>query len=311
MKNQFLFIVLFSISILSCEQEDTKVDKTPTTEFEFQLDAYGLFGVEKEFESTALGVDTNHIYFNGRLNQKLCMEAFNKSNKVNLLSWESEDNLVVEVHEGYGVNSTHEISIFRTITPYSFDNKHAYILWGIAEGSQYQTGQRIITSNLYFSSANRRFESMTFPSQAYFYSEIIPWHDDKIMVTKKPVEWNEGKKDSCFCYSITGQEVYKFEKKHNFYPTRNYIAVSTSNYIQFTGDINGTFKNKNIKESIEIWESDQPLNDLPEDTRIDTIELSWYTSNQISCIFKYTLYNGETGSREVFVEIESGKINEL
>ncbi|MCT4602017.1 MAG: hypothetical protein N4A59_03785 [Marinifilum sp.] len=308
MKIKIVLTALVSIIFLSCSSDNEDVAKVPTTDFELKLDEYGLFDIDKNFEGYTLGLDTNLIYFNGRLDNQLCMEAFNKDNKINLLSWESDDKLVLEVHEGYGVNSTHEISVFRTINPYDYNDKHTYILWGIAEGDQYDQRERIITSDLYFTSVNKKYESMTFPSKAYFYSDLIPWYEDKVLVTKTPVEWNYGKLDSCFCYSMTGEEVFKFEKNINFYPDRNYIVISTSNYIEFVGDAGGYFCNKDITENIQVWESDKPLSDLPEDTRIDSIEFSLYGSSQISCIFNYTFYSGEKGTREVKVEIETGKI---
>lgn len=308
MKKEFLFIALLSIIILSCEKEEGNEKKQPSTEFELELDTYGLFDVEKEFESYSLGIDTNHVYFNGRLDQKLCVEAFNKTNKTNLLSWESDDKLSIEVHEGYGVNSTHEITKFITITPYSYNDDHVYVLWGLAEGSQYPQNQRIITSDLYFTSGNKKYESMTFPTNAYFYYDLIPWYEDKVIVTKKPVESYTGKVDSCYCYSMDGTEIFNFTKNNN-YPTGNYIAISTSNYIKFFTSVTGNFTNVNIIENKKLWESEAPLNDLPEDTRIDSVELSRYNADQISCVFKYTLFSGEQGTREVKVNIETGIIS--
>lgn len=312
MRIKSLLLTLLSISILSCEKEqgEEQLDKKPTTDFEIKLNDYGLFNVEKEFESYNLGIDTNNIYFVGRLDQKLCVESFNKTNKTNLLSWVSDVNLEIEVHEGYGVNSTHQISLFGARTAYNYNNEHAFILWGIAKGSQYRSDQRIITSDLYFTSSNRKYESMTFPTKAYFYTELISWYEDQIIVSKTPVDGTYGRIDSCFCYSMEGEEIFKFEKTNNFYPVRNYIAISPTNYIEFSGDSRGAFYNKNIIENKQIWESNLPLSDLPEDTRIDSIKFSRLSSSQLICNFNYTLYSGEKGEREMKIDIETGKLTD-
>jgi len=309
MKRSLYFVLLISFLILSCSKENDKPTIEPTTDLEFKLDTYGLFNIDKQFEGYATGIDTNQIYFNGRLDNKLCVEAFNKSSKSNVLSWVSNDKLTIEVHEGYGVNSTHQISWFETRYPYNYNDDHAYILLGFAEGSQYLNDKRIITSDLYFSSVNKKYKSMTYPSKAWFYYRVNPWYEDHIIVRKKPAQDWSALPDSLICYSMKGDEIFRFADHHTGTKSvHGGIAVSVTNMIRFSGQKQGVFIHKNIHTDEIVWESAKPLTDLPEDTRLDEEEYSRVDANSVLYKINYTHYSGETGSREIIIDIATGKL---
>jgi len=308
---KFLLIAMSFAFMLSCstdELSDNLNDKLPSSEMELKLDEYGLFNSDKQFDAYTLGLDPNIIYFNGRYENKLCMESFKTKEKSKLLSWQSKDKYSLEVYEGYGVNTTHVISKFRTITPYQLGEDNIFIIWGIAVGEQYTVHQRIITSDLYFTSGDnsKKLESRTYPEKSYFYSKVKPWFKASVLVSKRAVVAPAA--DSCFCYSMKGEELFAFKKHIDFFPTKNYIPINTTNYIEFQGGIKGTLCNCNIKDNKKVWESEMPLKDLPKDTRIDKIEFSILNTNDVLCKFNYTLFSGVTGSRKLIVKINTGEI---
>lgn len=308
---KFLLIAISFAFMLSCstdELSDNLNDKLPSSEMELKLDEYGLFNSEKQFDAYTLGLDPNIIYFNGRYENKLCMESFKTKEKSKLLSWQSKDKYSLEVYEGYGVNTTHVISKFRTITPYQLGEDNIFIIWGIAVGEQYTLHQRIITSDLYFTSGDnsKKLESRTYPEKSYFYSKIQAWFNGSVIVSKRGVI--APSLDSCFCYSVKGEELFKFRDNKNSIPTKNYLAINNTNFIEFRGDARGTLCNINIKDSKKIWESEMPLKDLPEDTRIDNIDFSILNTSDVLCKFNYTLFSGVTGSRKLIVKINTGEI---
>lgn len=306
MKKILLITMSFAFA-LSCSTDEL-VDKLPLSDMELKLDEYGLFNNGKQFDGYTLGLDPNIIYFNGRSNKKLTMKSFNITDRNNLLSWQSKDDLSVEVYEGYGVNSTHIISEFKTITPYQYGDDNVFIIWGIAVGEQYAMQQRIITSDLYFTSGDKRekFESMTYPSKSYFYTKIKPWYDGSVIVSKSSASGRLV--DSCFCYSVKGEELFSFKKNIKSFVNVNYIAINNTNYIEFIGGIRGTFRHSNIKDNKQVWESVMPLKDLAEDTRIDEVKFTILNTIDVLCEFNYTLFSGGIGSRDVIVKIKTGQI---
>ncbi|MCW3806081.1 hypothetical protein [Plebeiibacterium marinum] len=305
---KFLFATLLAVAIFSCEndkEEDVqKIGVLP--EMDMLIEEYGLSGDGVAYDGCSLGLDTNIIYFNGRMGGRLCIESFDRTNKNNLISWQGSEalQLLYQEDKGYGESADYEISDFGIKKPYRFNGYHAFILEGKGNGLV----NEIVSRNLYFISSDncKKIESLAYPSgrDTYIFYNIIPWYQNHILVLKASIE--PGNLDSCFCYSMDGNEMYKLEKSANYLSDKNFIVVDIAKYIEFGDDVLGTFVCNDIINEEEIWESEMPLNDLPEDARIDKIEFSVYDSSSILCKFNYTLYSGETGVRDVVVDTATG-----
>lgn len=308
MKKIVLVITVLAISLIACEKESGNSETQPGTDLEKLLDEYGIFNTDVNFEGYSLGVDTNLIYFNGRSDENLCLKSFDRTDKTNLLSWIEDEPLEIEVHEGYGEYSTHQISEFIIQYPHNFEDKHVFILKGLARGEQYNMGQRIITSNLYFVSDDsyKIMKSLTFPFNAYFYHQISSWFENYVIVSKTPVE-SQLATDSCFCYSMAGDLMYKYKGD---IPVSSSLPINLHECITFPISIGATFIRKNLLTQEEVWISEPQFTDLPEETRIDNYTYSLTDDGYLLYQMDYTLLSGEKGSRSIKVEIATGKIIE-
>lgn len=314
MERNLLFVgILISMVLFACDKESTTQaeQNTPISEFDLLLEKYGIFNSNVNFEGYTLGVDTNLIFFNGRDNDKLVVSAFNRIDKSNILTWKDKTVLdtIVEVEEGYGISSTHKIDQFRLIKPYKYRNDYVFVLWSIALGSEYIPGnQRIINSDLYFVSEQdfAKKESSTYPTGSLFYYSIASWFNDNILVSLN----SDGGGSKLFCYSTKCQEMFVSEKSY-LSPDINIIPISLYEYIEFLGDIRGSFMCRNIKTDDVKWKSEIPFLDLPEDTRLDMVNFLQEEPNYVICNFEFTLFNGEKMSQKIKLEIESGKFERL
>ncbi len=305
-----LLRLVMLIIIISCNKNDNAELPEPIvskTDFDLLLEEYDLYNSNIKFDSYSKGLDTALIFFNGRDNGKIHISCFNRINKNKIFSWTNSivQDTVLLIDEGYGDISTHEIKRIGLITPYKFDNKYAFILWGFSLNNQGPTSYRIVFSDLYFlnNSIVVKKESFALPTQSFFYYRILPWYKDNIIVSMQS-DYDRGFK--YFCYSLSGDVNFEFNMNQNFYPDKNFCIINNFEFIEFSEGVHGFFRRKNIVLHEELWKSEAPLQDLPSNIRIDNIEITKFNDDYLIFEFKYTLINGDSSSRKIKLNINSG-----
>ncbi len=300
MKINKLFLALaIIIAMISCSDSDSEIVENvqPSNEFEEILAKYNLFNTNVKYESAQTGTDTNTIYFNGRIKDKLIIKGFSRINKASIFSNDKFTvDTIVNINEGYGENSTFNITDFSIRKVHEFENDYALILWGWGFT---EPGEKLgISCDLYFISdqGNKKIKSFTRPKTDYFFSEITPWFGNSFLILSKS-DFNHQHKWSC--YTMDGVE--QFEVKE-FDTNGYYISINIQESIRFENK----FIRKNIKSDEIIWESENPLVDLPEDTRIDDAKFSQTEDGYVNCKINYTKKDGVKGERTYKVEIASG-----
>lgn len=300
MKINKLFLGLaIVIAMISCSDSDSEIEENiqPCNEFEEILAKYNLFNTNVKYESIQIGSDTNTIYFNGRIKDKLIIKGFDKLNKTNIFSHDEFTlDTIVNINEGYGETSTYNISDFSIRTIHEYGNDYAFILWGwgITEPGVKQA----ISCDLYIISdqGNKRMKSFAKPTTDYFFGQIIPWFENSFLVLSNS-DFNILHKWSC--YTMDGVEQYEVNK---FDTNGYYISINIQECIRFENK----FIRRNLKNDEIIWESENPLADLPEDTRIDDAKFSQTEDGYVNSIITYTLKNGKKGERTYKANIATG-----
>ena len=300
---KLIFITLLALFIYSCSEDSVKNNEKPVvlSAFDELLEEFGLRNNGIIYESVEWGINGSHIFFNGREENKLRIECIEYPNKESHLSWTSEDELQTKLinSDESGEQKIHEFNSFSIHRAYSYNHSHVVILKGLSSNST------LANYNVYFISKNmsKIIESLRSNLESYAYTDILPWYEDKIIITKSSCISDEI--DSCFCYSLEGNELYKFEK-HALFPTTGDLAIDISSYIRFTGGLQGAFVCNDIKANLQKWKSTSPLTDLPNDTRIDKVKLSRHNSSSIICNFTYTLPSGKKGEKDYILDIKTG-----
>ncbi|MBI9058471.1 MAG: hypothetical protein JEZ01_11975 [Labilibaculum sp.] len=300
MKINKLFLGLaIIIAMISCSDSDSEIEENvqPSNEFEEILAKYNLFNTNVKYESVQIGSDTNTIYFNGRIKDKLIIKGFSRTNKTSIFSNDEFTlDTIVNINEGYGESSIYNITDFSIRKIHKFENDYAFLLWGWGYTAP---GEKLgISCDLYFISdqANKRIKSFTQPKTDYFFSKIIPWFENSFLVLSNS-DFNHQHKWNC--YTMDGLEQFEVNK---FADSGYYTSINIQESIRFENK----FIRRNLKNDKIIWESENPLADLPEDTRIDDAKFSQTEDGYINCKINYTKKDGVKGERTYKVEIASG-----
>lgn len=301
MKINKLFLGLaIVITMISCSDSDSaeiKENVQPSNEFEEILAKYNLFNTNVKYESIQTGIDTNTIYFNGRIKDQLIIKGFNRLNKTSIFSNEEFTlDTIVNINEGYGESSSYNITDFSIRYIYEFENDYALILWGW--GFTEPGVKQAISCDLYIISdrGNKRIKSFAKPTTDYFFSQIIPWFGNSFLVLSNS-DFNILHKWSC--YTMDGLEQFEVNK---FAADDYYISINIQECIRFENK----FIRRNIKSDEVVWESENPLFDLPEDIRLDDVKFSQTEDGYVYCNIKYTKKDGVKGERTYKVETASG-----
>ncbi|RXQ87291.1 hypothetical protein EO244_16565 [Ancylomarina salipaludis] len=309
MKIRRIILVLLLINVMmSCSKSDsTEIDikKEVSTEFDELLDKYGLFNTDVKYESFTVGVDTNIILFNGRVKERLVIKGFNKLDKNSICSYEGIVlDTIVDIDEGYGVTSTHHISDFSIQKFYKHGDDYAFILWGWAYGDYQHSERQTVTSDFYIVSdqLNKvKISSFTIPDSKFYFNNITPWFGNSFIVetycfSEKKSKWR--------CFSMDGVEYYEV---YDRYMDNHLIPINLQEYIS----LDLTFERKNYKTGQTIWESEDPLSDLPADIRIDDVVFEQLEGGYVVCNIKYTQQDGVVGERKFKVDIATGGFTRL
>ncbi|WP_430815331.1 hypothetical protein [Carboxylicivirga sp. RSCT41] len=304
---KFVIAALLTISVFSCEKnnDEETVPKLELTAFETLLDDYDLLTNDVKYEYSTLGTDTNLIYFNGRIKDKLVIKGFNKLNKELVYSNEGiKLDTIINIDEGYGVITKHYISDFTIQHIYKYSDECTFILWGWAYGSQYtQTGKQAVSADLYMISGQNiiRKESATIPTTNYYFNTITPWFENSFIA--ETYNYND-KASKNYYYSMNSDKPYELTKS---FWGNDYIPINFQECICFD---NG-FERRNIKTYETLWNTDNPVSDLPENTRIDKITYHINSTNSVICKFEYTHYDGITGERKFNINPTTGVFTEI
>ncbi|MBL4559834.1 MAG: hypothetical protein COC06_09125 [Bacteroidales bacterium] len=309
MKIRRIILVLLLVNVMmSCSKSDSSeidVKNEIATEFDELLDKYGLFNTGVKYESSTTGVDTNTIFFNGRVKESLVIKGFNKLDKKSIYSHEGIVlDTIVDIDEGYGVTSTHHISDFSIQKFYKHEDNYAFILWGWAYGDYLHSERQAVTSDFYIGSDQLNkvnISSFTIPDSKFYFNNITPWFGNSFIVETYCV--NE-KKSKWRCFSMDGIEHYEV---YDRYMENHRIPIDLQEYISFVL----TFKRKNYKTDQTIWESKDPLSDLPTDIRKDEVVFEQLEDGYVVCNIKYIQQDGVVGERKFKVDIATGDFTRL
>lgn len=309
MKITKLLSVLTLLSILffcACGSDDEdEVILIPNTPIEILANEYNLFDTSIKMDGYSYGLDTMNIFFNGRKDKKLWIACYDRLTKEKLFNWEETTLLdtMLTVNEGYGKTKQHHIDEFRLTAAYKKGDKYVFILMGFSTSEQ-----RIITSDLYFvsSKTSKKEKTCTYPIENYFFRWFNPWYRDNIIVE---LVSDTAKRKSAI-YSLDGDKIFESELQlaSGNSDLNHTIPINIEEYINFSSGISGEFTRKNVKTNASIWVSEKPLADLPENTRIDDVEISQENQEYLIFNIEYTLYNGEKNTRKGKINIETGVI---
>lgn len=121
-----------------------------------------------------------------------------------------------------------------------------------------------------------------------FFDRLYSWFDNTFLlgVVYSYIPNESGAAIKTRCYKLDGEILYETIQ---FNPT-NYIAINIEEMIEFEQNV---FFRKNLKSNTEVWESGQPLKDLPSNIRIDKTTFEVIDKDFTKCTFNYTTYEGD------------------
>jgi len=308
MKIKRLILGLLLVGIMtSCSDSDSSekdVEKMPSTAFEELLADFGLFNTSVKYESYSLGVDTNTVYFNGRVKDKLIINGFNRKSKTNIYSYEGLVlDTIIDVDEGYGVISNHQITNFSINSIHKYGDDCSFILWGWTSDDP-RWAQKAASCDLYIVSGQMtktKVTSSSIPQKEYYFNIVSPWFENAFMVQ---TYCDFDIKSKWRCFTMDGVEHYEVDGR---YMGNDRIPINLEECIYFSS----SFKRVNYKSGKTIWESEEPLTELPADIRIDKVEFEQTETDFVVCIINYTLENGIKGERKYNVDIATGAFTKI
>ncbi|MDQ2180787.1 hypothetical protein [Marinifilum sp. D714] len=300
--NKFFYGLAIALMMFSCSDSDSPIieeELQPSNEFEELLAEYNLFNTDVKYEWVEIGLDTNTIYFNGRIKDKLIIKGFNKIDKSSIFSNEAiKLDTVVHIDEGYGKTSTYNITEFSIHTMHKFENSYAFILFGLIPYNQSDLKYALSCDLYVISNQNiKRVKSYSKPNTESFFEKITPWFENSFLILSNN-DYNP-EEEKWDCYTMDGTKHYEVSKDNI---DDYYIPISLEEFIGF---VDG-FQRRNIKNNEVIWKSENPLSDLPSDIRKDEVVFSQPEDGYVICNIKYTQKDGKRGERTYKVNIASG-----
>jgi len=266
---------------------------------EYNINKQGL-----TVESAISGIDTSTIYFNGRINGKLWVGAYEKASKKQLLDFTENVKLdtVVNYSLGNGQYDSFGVQKFALFYPYEYNNSFCFLLLGY--GGQERKGT---SDDLYFIQGNTVKKYRTISPYQNCYNQIIPWYQG-IAVEMSDIIYSGD-----ICYNMQGDSL--FTTKYDYHiRLGSYSPISYEECIDFfhSSYLNGYFFQRiNLKTGETIWEirnkdGSGPFNYLPEKTRLDNYTIT-KSNNEWTYTVNYTLYNGQKGIAMIVLDIKSGQ----
>ncbi|MGM0532078.1 MAG: hypothetical protein ACQER7_12090 [Bacteroidota bacterium] len=305
------------------EKEPEPKEHLILTEFQKKLKEYNLFEGDEDFESYIITRDSAWIYFFGQKDKKQHVECFNRETKENILSW-TENSMIdtmVTLNAGYGEEETFKINEYRPKTVFKDKSQHIFILFGISG-----TANKGL-SDLYFLSGDSenytKKESFINPEgNESWYSDIYSWFQTSCIVKK--MEQGHGNEGYYEIYDYNARRLFKTEgenltyndddvniKGKSLFENDNYFPISFFECILTGNNTSDPYRKINIEKGKVIWEVQNPLHDLPDDTRIDNVEFANMEGDSIQIQYEYTLFSGETGDVTIEMNSETGNYKEV
>lgn len=266
---------------------------------EYNINKQGL-----NIESVTNGIDTSHIFLNGRINGHLWIGEYEKKSKKQILDWieNSELDTIVNYYKGYGEYGTFNVKKFALDYPYENNNAFCFLLWGRDNVSGMNKN---VSSDLYFiqnSSTIKKYRTIySSQNSLKYYQKITPWHQG--VVVEKAYEEH-------VCFNMQGDSLFTinsvFGIKDSYSPI-NYeecIDFSTSTT---TKDLRKSFFQRiDLKNNQSIWINPMlPLSDIPNNVRFENYTIE-KLANEWTYIVNYTLYDGSKKTTLIKLNIGNG-----
>jgi len=290
-----------SFIFTGCSKKDDPEPRGELTSDSYYSPLSKEYGIDKDVDYTSVGIDTNLIFFNRRIDHKLWIGGFEKESKKQILDWTETTKLdtTLSIYEGYGEYKNFKITRFCCTHFYKFNNSYSFILQGI----DIANGQ-IAYSDLYFIQENKlikKYRTTPSPSGVYFRS-LCPWFEGVIATL------DGGDKKKTY-YNMSGDSL--FAVNSNFYFNDRCAALSSEESIEYNLGLNKKtiyFKKLNIKTNECSWVTDTiTLDESQETIKVSSVDITKAINNWTYTI-NYTRYSGEKKSVQIDLNINTGEI---
>ena len=262
---------------------------------EYGVNTEGLY---LEYHSD--GLDTNLIFFNGRVNHQLWIGGFEKASKKKILEWTENSKLdtIFRIHAGYGEYVNFKITDFWCTDFYKLNNAYSFLVNGYDKSAA-----QVVTMDLYFlNNGNliKKYRTIPYPSNAYFQS-VWPWFNGIIVVKSN----TKG-----VCYNMNGDSL--FTVAPNITIDDRILAVNYEDAVLYTlnpGEKSVYFSRKNVKTNETLWTSATiVLDNSQEVIKINNTSVS-KVNNTWTYKIDYIRYSGERKSVQVELDINTGAVD--
>ncbi|MCI1780182.1 MAG: hypothetical protein LKI53_09545 [Bacteroidales bacterium] len=307
MKKKFLLIFVL-ITVCACSSSKDEEPQASTTNDGQIAKIAKEYGIAEDtipyIESVISGIDTNQIYFNGRINKRLWISGFEKLSKERIFNWTEKAQLDTHLTVNMGFGEYKEFSFSNLLLRclYKQNNNYTFIL-----RSNNSVNDNFAFTYLYFINNNiliKKYQRFYYDNFGETFNEIIPWSKG-IMITRGSTLQLES---DYFFYDMQGDSLYQAK----MIPDSDYEAVNNDEFIkkdidQSEKSIN--FQRGNLKTGEILWNSSSTIIDASNEAiRIDNIDISkkddiWtYTIN-------YTMYSGTKKKVCLYVDISDGTVS--
>lgn len=300
MKNVIIFFVLLSI-IIGCNKSDDDPDPISViTDGELTKKAkeYGINKNGLIIDSYISGVDTNQIYFNGRINQRLWIGGYDKTTKIKLIDWTQDSKLdtVFHLHSGYGVYKDFKVNDFHLLCCLKNSNLFCFSFMGDDTNSP-----QSVFNDLYFVSDNillNKKREYSYPN-SFYTNNLISWDSGVIAQYSGMVN---------ICFSSKGDSLFKVSPA---------VSLTDINFINkkegikhiITSSKTIDFSRQNIETGNIYWSQTSSIfESSSESIKVDKISLD-KKDNIWTYTIDYTLFSGTKKSVNMSVNIETGNIS--
>ena len=296
---------LLLLSLFSCEDKNSEkddislisIDNANIIEFQKKAKEYGLNDVLESVDYINYNTDTTAILFSGIKNKKFHIGCFNTDTKEALISWRYIENLdtTITLNLGYGDSISKVIEEYHIGSFEYYKDTCILLLYG-----QNDDNYEVITSDIYSitNDFSTKQETTTYPNSNYYYYSINQWTKSTLSIELR----NERSERKNICCNYGGINLFEFYSSSTLSEKKHIIDIYK--YIAYTSN---TFICKNAQTGAMIWESENIIEHLPTDAKVERT-LTSESETHLEFIYTYTLYDGTKGSVNLTLEKETGKI---
>ena len=285
---KILFLLLFALVLLGCEDtvpKDDKPDQNDDPAIKELIAKYNIHKTGLKLESVYVGEDKTQIIINGRIDNKLWIGVYNTETNKQLYEWTDNQKLETRINtkDENGVSRDYEIDMYYPKDFLIHNDQLYFTLWG-NNSKIVKKEDKLLYVPLYIIGNNtliKKHLSYGLPSSAItagyegnIYRKIKPWLNGTYVQYEA---YRQGDPKLYVFFSSIGEKLYTFDNAEMIIEQSEPIDMEQAIVLHSERSVipNYYFSRYNLKTTQTIWVSDKkPFEDIPNTAKMDSLTIT-------------------------------------